>query len=344
MEMTSRERIMAALKRQEPDRVPFSELSIDRALAERLMGWPATKTAAGGSLTKNPYTVEESKALAAFLGCDCIWYLLRAPTFAHQGVGQEGRGFMGEGMIKSGADLEKIKLPDPTKDEFYREAEHFAKNKGDYALVFVTRIGFFQTVLSMGTENFLVSLYTDRSLVEKILDLYFDWMTVVVERMCQIGYDIFWTTDDYAYKTGMFFSPAIFQEVIAPRYRRVLNKCTIPWFLHSDGNIMESMDILVGLGVAATHPNQKGAMDIREVKRRYGDRVCVIGNVDLNILGIGTPEETGREVRELIRDLGPGGGYMISSGNSLASYLNPDCVLAMSRAIQKYGKYPIRIS
>jgi uroporphyrinogen decarboxylase len=85
-------------------------------------------------------------------------------------------------------------------------------------------------------------------------------------------------------------------------------------------------------------------MDIREVKRRYGDRVCVIGNVDLNILGMGTPEETDREVRELIHDLAPGGGYMISSGNSLASYLKPDCILAMSRAIQKYGKYPIRLS
>jgi uroporphyrinogen decarboxylase len=344
MEMTPRERIMAAVKRQEPDRVPFCELAIDRALAERLMGWPATQTAAGGSLAKNPYTVEESKALAGLLGCDCIWYLLRAPVFAQQGIGQEGRGFMGQGMIQSGADLEKIELPDPHKDELYREAEHFARNKGDYALVFVTRIGFFQTVLSMGTENFLVSLYTDRPLVEKILDIYCDWMAVVAERMCQIGYDIFWTTDDYAYKTGMFFSPTVFREVIAPRYRRVLKKVTIPWFLHSDGNIMESMDTLIDLGVAATHPNEKGAMDIREVKREYGDRICVIGNLDLNILGMGTPEETDREVKELIRDLAPGGGYMISSGNSLASYLKPECVLAMSQAIRKYGKYPIRLA
>ena len=340
--MTSRERILTAIRREEPDRVPFCELGVDRSLAERLMGWPATQTAAGGSLTRNPYTVEESKALAAFLGCDCIWYLLRAPTFALQGIGQEGRGFMGEGLIKSAADLEKINLPDPRRDELYREAEHFAKNKGDYALVFATRIGFFQTVLSMGTENFLVSLYTDRPLVEKILDIYFDWMAVVAERMGQIGYDIFWTTDDYAYKTGMFFSPAIFREVIAPRYRRVLKKVTIPWFLHSDGNIMESMDTLIDLGVAATHPNEKGAMDIRAVKAKYGDRICVIGNVDLNILGMGTPEETDREVKELIRDLGPGGGYMVSSGNSLASYLKPECVLAMAEAIRKYGKYPIQ--
>lgn len=343
MEMTPRERIMAALKRQEPDRVPFCELGIDRALAERLMGWPATRTPAGGSLVKNPYTVEESKALASFLGCDCIWYLLRAPTFAHLGMGQEGREFMGEGMIRTEADLEKIKLPDPSRDEFYREAEHFAKNKGDYALVFVTRIGLFQTILGMGMENFLVSLYMDRPLVEKIMDIYFDWMTVVAERMCQLGYDIFWTTDDYAFKTGMFFSPAVFREVIAPRYRRVLKKVSIPWFLHSDGNIMESMEILIDLGVAAVHPIEKGAMDIREVKRKYGREVCVVGNLDLNILGMGTEEDTDREVKELIRDLGPGGGYMISSGNSLASYLKPECVLAMSRAIQKYGKYPIRL-
>jgi uroporphyrinogen decarboxylase len=107
---------------------------------------------------------------------------------------------------------------------------------------------------------------------------------------------------------------------------------------------MESMDILVDLGVAATHPNEKGAMDIRQVKRKYGDRVCVIGNLDLNILGMGTPEETDREVKELIRDLGPGGGYMISSGNSLASYLKPENVLAMSKAIKKYGRYPIRLA
>ena len=69
----------------------------------------------------------------------------------------------------------------------------------------------------------------------------------------------------------------------------------------------------------------------------------MIGNLDLNILGRGRPEETDREVKELIRDLGPGGGYMISSGNSLASYLKPECVLAMAEAIRKYGTYPLRV-
>ncbi len=81
-------------------------------------------------------------------------------------------------------------------------------------------------------------------------------------------------------------------------------------------------------------------MDIRQMKRDYGDRLCLLGNVDLNILGLGTPEDVDREVRELIRDVGPGGGYIVTSGNSLASYLEPANVVALSEAVLKYGAYP----
>jgi uroporphyrinogen decarboxylase len=82
-------------------------------------------------------------------------------------------------------------------------------------------------------------------------------------------------------------------------------------------------------------------MDIKTIKDEYGDRICVMGNVDLVLLGRGTPEEVDSEVRELIRTVGPGGGYIITSGNSLASYLKPENVLSMAEAVKKYGRYPI---
>jgi hypothetical protein len=146
------------------------------------------------------------------------------------------------------------------------------------------------------------------------------------------------TTDDFAFKTGLFFSPVLFQELFVPRYKRLKTKATIPWVLHSTGNIEPVLETLIELGVVATHPNEIGAMDIRAIKKRYGDRHCVIGNVDLVLLGNGTPEQVGGEVRSLLRDLAPGGGYIISSGNSFASYLEPECVIAMSQAIQRYGE------
>jgi len=342
MTMTSRGRVRAALHRKEPDRVPYCELGVDRSLAQRLMGWGAPATQAS-NLEANTYSVEEAKALAVFLGLDNLSYVLRAPVYAHKEAGRDGRLFYGEGLIQTDADLQRLELPDPHDDALYAGAEAFVRQKGDYSTWFVTRIGIFPTMLSLGTENFCLALYDNRAFVEAVLDRYVDWSVVVAERACRMGFDVFASTDDMAFNTAPFFSPTVFRDLVLPRYRRVAEKITLPWIIHSDGNILPFVDDLISVGVIGLHPNEKGAVDIREVKRLYGHRVCVLGNVDLNLLGMGGPQAVEEEVRHLIRDVGPGGGYIVTSGNSLAGYLIPDNVMALSRAVQKYGRYPISL-
>ena len=343
MKMSSRERVMAALHRQETDRIPHCELFVDVTMAEKLLNRKLGAAATGGSVRANPYTAEQAKAVAACLGHDNIGFILRAPDYAKSEVGGDGRTFSTEGFIKTQADLEMIHLPDPTRDEFYAEAEAFARQKGDYACHLSTRIGLSQTMLSVGLENFSYLLYDDRRLLERLLDVYFDWMEVVAERICQLGFDFFWTTDDFAYKTGLLFSLDDFRDLLFDRYQRVLGKLDIPWVLHSDGDTTLALPILLELGVTATHPNEKGAMDIKAVKDQFGDRICVMGNVDLDLLARGTPDAVEAEVRELIRTVGPGGGYIITSGNSLASYLKPENVIAMAAAVRTYGAYPLGV-
>ena len=339
--MSSRERVLAALRREEPDRVPYCELAIDRPLAQRLMGWGQMASQAA-DLEANVYSVGEAKAIASFLKLDNITYVLRAPVYAHKHAGKDGRLFYGAGMIKSKADLPLVQLPDPTDDALYAGAEAFAAQKGDYAACLVTRIGIFPTMLSIGLEDFCIALYEDRPLIEALLDRYCDWTEVVAERVCQLGFDVYITTDDMAFKSAPYFSPQVFRDLVLPRYQRIAQKITLPWVIHSDGNLMPFLDDLVSLGIAGLHPLEKGAMDIGAVKRAYGDRLCLLGNVDLNLLGMGTPSEVDREVRELIRDVGPGGGYIVTSGNSLAGYLEPENVIALSRAVQTYGRYPLQ--
>ena len=340
MTLTSRERVRAALSRREPDRVPYCELGVDRSLAQRLMGWGAPATQAS-NLEANAYTPEEAKAVARHLGLDNLCYVLRAPVYAHKEAGRDGRLFYGEGLIKTEADLPQLELPDPRDEGLYAGAEAFLRQAEDFSTWFVTRIGIFPAMLSLGTENFCLALYDNRAFVEAVLDRYVDWIVVVAERACRMGFDVFASTDDMAFNTAPFFSPRVFRDLVLPRYRRVAEKITIPWIIHSDGNILPFVDDLISVGVIGLHPNEKGAMDIREVKRAYGNRVCVLGNVDLNLLGMGSPEAVEEEVRGLIRDVGPGGGYIVTSGNSLAGYLIPDNVMALSRAVRKYGRYPI---
>lgn len=338
--MNSRERVAAALRCEQPDRVPYCELGIDRALAQKLMGWgPGTSQAA--NLEANVYSVEEATALAAHLGLDNIGYVLRAPVYAEKVPGMDGRLFYGHGLIPSRRELHRLQLPDPTDDALYADAARFLAGRGEYSAWFITRMGIFPTMLGMGTEAFSIALYEDRGLVEEILDRYVDWSVAVARRACAMGFDVYVTTDDMAFKTAPFFSPKVFRELVMPRYRRLREAVTLPWVIHSDGNMMPFMDDLVSLGIAGFHPNEKGAMDIREVKRRYGGRLCVLGNVDLNILGMGTPEDVDREVYELIRAVGPGGGYIVTSGNSLAGYVKPENAVALGRAVRKYGAYPL---
>jgi len=334
--------MMTALRGEEPDRVPYCELSIDRALAQKLMGWGEPESQAA-NLEANTYSVQEAKAIASFLKLDNINCILRAPVYAHKSPGQDGRLFYGEGMISTEGQLSQLQLPNPYDDALYTEAEAFTKQKEEYACWFITRIGIFPTMLSMGLENFSVALFENRDFVEKVLDRYCDWTTVVAERVCQLDFDVFISTDDMAFKSAPFFSPAIFREVVLPRYRRVAEKITLPWIIHSDGNILPFLDDFLNLGIAGLHPVEKGAMDIRALKQRYGSRLCLLGNIDLNILGVGTPQEVEAEVCALMRDVGPGGGYIVTSGNSLAGYLQPENVIALSEAVQKYGQYPISI-
>jgi hypothetical protein len=306
------------------------------------MGWGQPKSQAR-NLEANQYAVEEAQSVASCLGIDNISYLLRAPVYVHKSAGKDGRLFYGDGMIRTGADLSLLELPDPHDKSLYAMAEEFARQKGDRSAWFVTRIGMFPAMLSMGIERFCVALYENRSLVEAVLDRYYDWMMVVAEHICRLGFDVFVSTDDFAFKSGPFLSPTMFRDLVIPRHQRVAQKISIPWILHSDGNLMPYLDDLMSLGITGLHPNEKGAMDIRTMKREYGDRICLLGNVDLNILGMGTPEDVEQEVRGLIRDVGPGGGYIVTSGNTLAGYLRPENVLTLGRAVHKYGRYPLRV-
>jgi uroporphyrinogen decarboxylase len=104
---------------------------------------------------------------------------------------------------------------------------------------------------------------------------------------------------------------------------------------------MPVLDDLLTLGMSGIHPIEPGPMDLRAVKEKYGQRVCIIGNVSVDRLSSGTPEEIDGIVRECIRAAGPGGGYMVSSSNSIPSYARPENVRAMADAIRKYGQYPL---
>jgi uroporphyrinogen-III decarboxylase len=285
-----------------------------------------------------------SPAVFEILALDNLNFSIAPPRFV-KSQSFEGMDIILDGLIKDKKDLEKIILPNPDDDAFYQAARDFVARfrATDKALGITTRIGISNTYLSMGIENFSLQLYDNPEFVFKVMDLFVSWAEKAISRINQLGFDFLIVPEDLAWKQGPMFSPKIFREAFLPRMKRVTEKIQIPWIYHSDGNLMPILDDLLSLGMSGLANIEPNAMDIGALKRNYGGRICLMGNIDLHYtLTQGTPEETEAEVKKRIEEIGPGGGYILASANSLTAYCKPENVLAMNRALLKYGFYPIR--
>lgn len=193
----------------------------------------------------------------------------------------------------------------------------------------------------MGLEAFSYALVDDPDLVHEVLKRYTAWQLVVTENLIDLGFDFLWSFDDIAYKSGPFCSLPTFRKFLLPAMQVAAESITIPWIFHSDGNIMPVLEDLLTLGMDGLHPLEPGPMNLAEVKQKFGDQLCLIGNVSVDALSSAGPEEIEQIVRECIAAAGPGGGYMISSSNSIPSYARPENVRALAEAVQTYGRYPL---
>jgi len=115
--------------------------------------------------------------------------------------------------------------------------------------------------------------------------------------------------------------------------------------MHSDGAIKTLVEDCVDAGIEGMHPVERDAgMDLGHVKKTYGEKLCIFGNVNnKSTLINGTPEVVEAEVKECIRIAAPGGGYCLSSDHSVHDDIPNRNVFALYEAGRKYGKYPIEI-
>lgn len=348
----SRQRVMAALRCEEPDRVPFLDPVIDEAVALPLLGKPLPADSIGGELGTGDEPVFRGMLLGSenYDAMDLVDYLdldgFGMYLFLkHEGIQEQSEGhyMVHGGRIKNRADFEQIHLPDPDDPALYEPYRSFIEKYQDTgrALFCFLNLGSDPVILGMGFETFSYALYDDRILIDDLFSLYTGWYARAVKHLCDLGFDFLWFGDDIAFKTGPYVSPRVFRELFIPHYRRVVENITIPWIYHSDGNVLPVLDDLLDLGMSGLHPIEPEAMEISELKQRYHGEVCLCGNISVDALCRATPQEIDTLVYNAIQVAAPGGGYIAGSANSIPYYARPDNVIAMQRAIRKYGKYPM---
>ena len=141
-----------------------------------------------------------------------------------------------------------------------------SREKEEFAVICSTRLGFLSALLSIGFQTFMESIYLNPELVDAVMSAYIDWSAKVLRRVCEMGVDVVATTDDFAFRTGPFMSPASFRQWVVPYHQKAIKEITVPWILHTDGEIQPIIEDLLGMGIKGIHPIDPNCMDIRAFK------------------------------------------------------------------------------
>ncbi|MHB0878652.1 MAG: uroporphyrinogen decarboxylase family protein [Anaerolineae bacterium] len=337
------DRLLKALRRQEPDRVPLCELLMDREAKEAFLGRPVA-------------TLADDVEFWYRAGYDYIG-LSPDVTFDHSrgqqiedGQARPGRRWAVEdsGLILTWDDLAAHPIPSP-RDIDYSGLDAVGGLLPE-GMGVVGRWGDIFTVAweMLGFTQFCYAMRENEAFVAHIMNQLGELSLAAYETIVQ--YDAvgaLWYSDDIAYGTGLMVGPDFLRKHLFPwmkRFGDLAHSHGMPFIYHTDGVLWEVMDDLAACGVDALQPIEPAAMDIREVKRRYGDRFALIGNVEVDLLARGTEAQVRAEVRRLLREVAPGGGYLMGSSNTIAYYVRPENYRAMIEETLDSGRYPIDVA
>ena len=343
-------RFVDTIWRREPDRVPIAELGIDPPIKEKFLGKPVGDVATDVEFWWRT-------------GYDYM-YLRPAYEFPHTmpAATNTGRPRYGEkeehdassismtgpGVISRLEDLDAYPWPDPANDDYYKPLREAARLLPE-GMGLVSGVGgiFTRTWMLMGFEQFCFALAEQPELVAKIFQRVGSIQCEVLRRVVKEERLVaIWCGDDLAYSDSTMVSPRVYRKYLFPfmeELSAIAHGAGLPLIFHSDGKLWDVIPDLIAVGVNALHPIEPKAMDINEVKARYGDKLALIGNIDTNLLTLGTPDQVREQVRQRICDLAPGGGYAVGANPGISYYVRPENYDAMRQAVFDFGEYPIRL-
>ncbi|MEW6358568.1 MAG: uroporphyrinogen decarboxylase family protein [Planctomycetota bacterium] len=339
--MNSVERIHAALRLQQPDRVPIMEFVIDPKVARAAM--PDCRDVPDFMDRIDMDTV----------GCGATFRRIRENpdgTYVDEwGVtykpSPEAVDHPMRGPVRTMEDARRYAPPNPDAPHRIEKLPPIVKRyKGKRAITFHHRAAFMWSAFLMGIDNLLLSFLTEPELAEAVMDKVLECNMRIVRRAIRAGAEIIVLGDDYAHNRGPLMSPVLFERFILPRLKRMIDMIHEEGAFcvkHSDGNMYSLLDMIVALRPDGINPIEPVAgMELSKVKALYGDRTCIVGNIDCGqLLPHGTEAEVREAVRQAIADAAAGGGYIVSSSNSIHSSCNPRNVLAMVKACHEFGAY-----
>lgn len=376
--MTSRERMLTALRHQEADRVPIDlgggTTGIEVEAYDRLKPLLGFQ---GQTRTFVRDHVEIDEPILQRFGVDTRYVRVGPPQGYRLQLDPDNSYVdiwgtrwrkpvsslyydMVEFPIKDATmdDLKRYRWPDPHdpgRTAGLRERARRLAEETDYAVVLdVTGFGVFEQGWALrGFENFLADLIAEPEFAEALIQGVADYQIALYDHvLAEVGpyVQVVMVAEDLGTQTAPMVSPKTYRRMIKPAQKRVWqfikSRTDAQLFLHSCGSVRAFIPDLIEIGVDILNPVQVAAtgMDPKELKAEFGkDLTFWGGGCDTQkVLTFGTPDEVEAEVRQRIAELAPGGGFVFNQIHNVQPQVPAENIVRMLDAALEYGRYPRR--
>jgi len=255
-----------------------------------------------------------------------------------------GEALVIEGPVTDESDLKNLKVPHIKETDLLALSYVAERFKNERAVVLSVQCPFRRSWnLLGGMPNLLINYVENPDLVHRIARIVTDYTLEAIDMGINLGADIISLDGDLAFNTNTIISPDQFREFLKPYYVELVDLVHdrgLCIFKHTDGNHWKIMEDFIETGIDGIHPIQPQCMDLAEVKNSVGDRICIMGNIDcMETLVSKSVDDVEEEVKRAIEIAAPGGGYILSSSNTIHPGVKAENYVAMVKAAHKYGGY-----
>ncbi len=328
--MTSKERVYAALRHEEPDRVPrfiwFGAQTRQQLNAAYDLGPLELDLRVGNDILQTWLSINGQMERPAALGESFVdeWGI----TWRHEGI-------YNAVTVHPLADADEAAIaaytcPDPLSEARYAELGRLIAEYGESHFIGADVSGsLFEPAYHLrGMENLMVDMAMEAPEADVLLDKLADFTSAVAVESVRRGVDWVWLGDDLGSQQSMLLSADMWRRYFKPRMARIIaairaERPDMPIAYHSCGSMYPVIGELLALGINVLNPIQESAagMDQQAIKAAYGDRLTLFCGPDTQqFLISATPDEVGAKTRMLVDTLGAGGGYIFG----VSHHIQPD--------------------
>jgi hypothetical protein len=201
----------------------------------------------------------------------------------------------------------------------------------------------------MGTENVLIKLAEEPRRMARFIERLGDFLVGIVQGQVAAAAGKLrglYIWGDIAYTGGMFFSPAYWRDAYKPQLRRICDAAHaagLKTIYHGCGNASAVFEDMIEAGVDMYNPLEaKAGLDVVELKRRFGRRWGFNGNINVQVLATNDRPQVRREVLRKL-NAAKGGGYIVQSDHSVPDNVAPATYDYVVRLVREHGTYPLNL-